>query len=493
MATEKGHTLVMKSIAILVLGSFSYPDVSTFGAICILPIALILANSLIKGDIFSFLLQIFIGCHFTYGKQIGGIYTLAGSLAIIIFVFIGRDLQRKNRIKSSLSSVQKNVLYSLLFLQIVSLTANSPYDDYKKIISILFFFSVVTIFIFGSRLNITEKDCKRFINIIFFTSVYMLLVALNQIYQLIPENPLMPTYENGLFEKNIFRSSGTLLNFEFFGEYSLGIILLLLPGTISGSFKRLGNFTHKASIATIVISCYSIILSGTRSSLLLLPIFFIVILFKYNSYIKYYKLAFISILLIIPITLIDFNSFIDLDSFSNRNENLKGISLDKVLSGEAINRGATFTYGIQKIGTKIQNGSLIIGEGYYTTRDEYKKTHFDKLEIIFPDYHNFYMSSIILWGLPGALLFIYFFASFVFKGIQASNSYKSNNIYGDLIFGYNLLFVSILINQFKIQFIRDSNYFTLLFVLLIIYSNLSRATGLYKSKKIVSHESNVVY
>jgi hypothetical protein len=42
----------------------------------------------------------------------------------------------------------------------------------------------------------------------------------------------------------------------------------------------------------------------------------------------------------------------------------------------------------------------------------------------------------------------------------------------DLLLGFNMALVLLLVNQLKIQFVRDVNYFMMILILLSLYSNL---------------------
>ncbi|AXE17026.1 hypothetical protein DR864_04395 [Runella rosea] len=491
MGRERVYLILFKSILIVLLGAVSYPEINQLGLVCIIPISIIMLSTLLKGDLFSFILQIFVGCHFTYGKQIGGVFTLSATLSLVIYILLNRKTITNN--KSSFSNSQKYIIYGLLFLQILSLLLASSFETYKKLISILFFCCLTLIVLYSSKSLISKFDIRRFYVIIFYSSLYILLVALNQNYKIISDSPLFPTYtEDAVFEKGIFRSSGTLLNFEYFGEYSLGIMMLLTPGIVSGSLKKYSKYIYYICLFSVLISFYCIILSGTRSTLFLLPFFLIYIFFIYKKYVAFMKILLGFFLLLILFSNVNIGSYINLKSFSDRNENLGAFSFDKVLNGEAINRASTFTYGLAKISKKAKGISILIGEGYYTTREEYRKTHFDESNIVFPDYHNFYMSSIVLWGVLGVILFVSLFASFLYKGVFFFKTNNAGTISSDLICGFNLFFIVFLINQFKIQFIRDSNYFMLILIFLVIYSNLISSTyTLIHLKK--RNENSLVY
>ncbi|GAB3912964.1 hypothetical protein GCM10028803_56500 [Larkinella knui] len=490
---ENSYIVFLKSILIVILGSLSFPNMNVIGALSILPIAILLLNTLMKGDPFSFVIQLFTGAHFTYGKQIGSVFLIAAGIALILWTI----LFNKRKFKNQLTSTGKKYIFLLcviLFIQVLSILFYRDFEFDKKIISILYIILITQFVIYFSGISISEIDIKRFVYCLFLTCLYSVIVSINQFSSFLPTNSLWPTYdENAIFEKEIFRNSGTFLNYEIYAEYSLSIITILLPGIVSGSIKKYNTRLHYIAIITVALSLYSIILSGTRSSLFLFPICTLIVLYRYRN--KINKTTFIAIFVAAVVGYLtpDITKILNLDSFILRNDSLENTTLDKVMTGEAINRAATFSYGLEKIQNKLKDGTLLIGEGYYTFRDEYRDIHFDKSGIEFPDYHNLYMSLIVIWGIGGAWAFISIFILSINSGIKAYKKIKNtNSIYSDLLYGFNLMFIFLMINQLKIQFIRDSNYLFLIMILLVIYISLSESI-LNFSKKIIKNEDSLVY
>ncbi|MFA6085491.1 MAG: O-antigen ligase family protein [Mucilaginibacter sp.] len=428
------------------------------------------------------MLQLLACNHFTYGSQVGGIFILGGGLSLILYFFTPK-IKDYSLPSSTLGRNIIIILISLFIIQCLCVFVGEAHFEIipKIIATYCFFFMLLLVYLF-SKISLTTYDIKRLIICIFICASYMLLVSINQKYSFIPGNALLPSYrENATFELGVFRSSGTLLNFEAYGEYSLSIIALLLPGILSGSIRKLGKGVHFAAILTILISLIAIALSGTRSSILLLPLIIVLITLNYWKKIKlYYIIAPIVSLLIF--LAINPPSFLNANIFKRKASfKIEDVSLEKILNGQETNRAVVYEYGFYKISKK----STLIGEGYYPTRNEYHAVHFDNTKFTYPDYHNLYLSLMVIWGPVGmALLLITIFYSII-KGIWVYKQSKAKfSIVTDLLFGFNLFFFFLMLNQYKIQFVRNVNYFFIILIFLALYySIINIASG--KSSMVI--------
>ena len=140
-------------------------------------------------------------------------------------------------------------------------------------------------------------------------------------------------------------------------------------------------------------------LSATRSSILLLPVLIFIILFN-SKKIKTNILLFIGFLIGLFLIVNSFFQIVDFGVFSKRSEDMdvKSLSFSKVLSGEQINRGPLFSLGMKNLN---RNGGFI-GGGYFTSPEEYHYVHFGNDQYGYADYHNLYLSIIVIWGFIGA-------------------------------------------------------------------------------------------
>lgn len=479
--------IFLKILVYLILGSFTfsaYPLPIVLAALTI--ITVIFFITLYKEDYFSFLMQLFICNHFQFGYENGGIFNLAASLALIIHLLVYKNKFQK---VSALSMASITAIVILAIIQILSLiNSDSPVN--LKIISALSFFNLFFLFYYSSKIGFNVINYLRFIQITGIFFIYMFLVSLNQKYEFY-QSPyaffpsLNPDAE---YELGIKRSGGTLGNFEFYAEYSISIIALVLPGLLSGSFNNVSKQFYYFCCLIAFTAILAIVLSGTRSSILLLPFLIITVCMFLVKRLKV-KSIIISATIMAVLFIINSNvKLIDFTVFTKRSESvdMKTLTLSKILSGEDMNRGDIFAYGIKK----INKSSVLIGEGYFTNRKEYTKVHFDQVDdMSVPDYHNLYLSAIVIWGYLGAAILVFIFVSTIIRGFKLYYILKSYNFFlVDLLLGFNILFLFFMINQFKIEFIRDTNYFLLILLLLSIYNLLIRE--LSKNIVIVNSESN---
>ncbi len=462
--------ILFKILSLIILGNFCLSQYSfLINLIGFGGIVLVFFHSLYNRDFFSFFIQLFFCNHLVYGSDNGGLYNLAALISIFV-VYLLYNENPFTRI-SSFSKTSINLLIVLAACQLLALVANDRFGTSVKVSSLLVFLLILYTVFNLSKIEIKYTDYIRFIYVLFFFTIYMLAVSVNQRMH-VADFFLFPDYTSTAeFELDLIRSGGTFLNYEAYGEYSLSLIALLLPGILSGSIKKISFTLFICSLSIILISLFAIVLSGTRSSLLLLPLAVLIILICQGRRIKFFYLAAFTSLAIGAYLLNDKYEFVDISIFVERSANmdLEHLSFKDIISGGEMNRGDVFDFAFKKIG----HSKGLIGEGYYTKEENYVIAHFDRIDFLPTDYHNLYLSSIVLWGIAGAIAFLLIFMFPIFKGFRLF--FKKRYLSGlpiDLLLGFNTLFLILMINQYKIQFIRWSNYFVLIFMFLLMYLSL---------------------
>ncbi|WP_179222995.1 O-antigen ligase family protein [Pontibacter ummariensis] len=467
---ESLYVICIKLIIVLLLGNFCLAQFPFAVNLCsFVGIVIIFFSSLKRLDFPSFLIQLFFCNHFVFGNEKGGVFNLAALLALIMYSVYD---QRFIMLKSSFSKANLSFLFLLVVCQLLSLVANQSASFDAKVSAFFIFLSLVVLILFLSKIKIENSDYVRFIEVQFFFSIYLLVVSLNQKFEFIPFNSqLIPKFTDVEFEFNVFRSSGTFLNFEAYAEYSLSMIALLLPGVFSGSFKKVSLKFYLVCVTIIVISISGIFLSVTRSSFLLLPLVLVFILYKVRKRVKVKAVVPFITAVIFFFVVNSYVQIFDISAFAERSSkmNLSSLSITDIASGSEMNRGSIFAYAFKRI---EQNGGYI-GEGYFTTVDDYKSVHFHRAIGPFADYHNLYLSSIVIWGYLGAFFLVSLFVLPLYKGFVSFSKTSKNKSYDvDLLLGFNVLFVFFLINQYKIQFVRESNYLMVVMIFLVLYCSI---------------------
>ncbi|PWU05181.1 MAG: hypothetical protein C5B52_00110 [Bacteroidetes bacterium] len=483
--TESIPLILVKLAISFILGNFClklYPvpvNVAAFAGIFIM-----LFDSLRRKDGFSFLVQVFFLNHFITGNEFGGVFNLAAVFAIVMSeVVYGK---RGAFGVSSLNNATKIFLGILLLCQFVAMIGGDKFGMSQRALGFIIFTALVTLVYFLSKVSFELEDYKRLFYLLFIFSLFILYVSFNQRLNFSGSN-FLPNYNaDADFEFDFIRSGGTFLNYEAYGEYSLSMMVLVIPGLISGSFWKEDVKLFFACVGIFAISLVGVILSGTRSSFFLLPLAVVFILFWLGRRMQPLLLLLFAAFTISAYYVNQQYQLIDLNIFEERSANmdLQHLTFGDLLSGSQMNRGDIFGYAFNKIG---QSGGLV-GEGYYTKVEAYKMTHFDSATYPIIDYHNFYLSSIVLWGFAGAIAFVAIFILTIISGISLyAKSSIVRGFHTDLLLGFNTVFIFFMINQYKIQFIRECNYMIVILTMLLIYKSLIKTVR--QEKQIAEEEA----
>lgn len=465
--------LLLTTVALILCGSFTYSTYSppVNAAALGIMVALFYYN-LHRQDLVSFFIQLFIGNFFIFGNKLGGNYNIAAFVSIVGYTAINGKIPFLR--PSALDNSIKTALIIWCVFDLLSVTGGNFFPWFTELQNFFSFCLMLYLFYFVSRIPFTENDFYKFVYAVSIFFGYEFLVAFNQKYEFYNSPfPFFPKTDEAIeFDMGIVRSGSTLNNFEAFAEFCVSLISLLIPGILSGNSLRKNKLFYYFSVFTILIAFMSIIYSGTRSSLILLP------LAVAGSCIflgKKLKAKLVILLMVGLAGVFVLNStfkFIDISGFQERSEDMDNVTVTSMLNGDAMNRGGLFPYAFKQ----VQKTTGVIGRGYFVSPYEYLASHFDKGEMNdgIADYHNLYMSSFVLWGPIGFAAMMFLFVYSIFRGWTTYWQLRKNNHFSiDLLLGFNLLFVILMINQFKIQFIRDINYFTLVMLLLVVYISLT--------------------
>lgn len=471
--------------ALILCGSFTYSkypppvNVAALGLMTSL-----FYFSLQKQDAVSFFIQLLIGNFFPWGDKWGGNYNIAAFAAITFYAAINGKISFLRH--SVLDKSIKTVLLIWCIFDLLSVTGGNAFPIAVELTNFFAFCMMLTLFYFVSKIGFTENDFYKIVFALCILLGYEFIVAFNQKYAFINSPfPFFPnTREDVEFDMGIVRSVSTLDNFEAFGEWCVSLIALLLPGILSGSFIKKNRLFYFITIVTVLLAIVCITLSGTRSSMLLLPLVLLGALVLLGKRIK----AKIVILFVVGITGLFFLNqvfkIIDFSVLSERSEgtvDFEHMTLMSILNGDQMNRGGLFPYAMKQV-----EKTNVIGRGYFVSPEEYRLAHFEKgaVDDAIADYHNLYMSSYVMWGAIGFLCMMYLFFYSLWKGWKTYWLIRRKDHFTtDLLLGFNLLFLFLMINQFKIQFIRDITYFTLIMLMLAFYIILTwhlRKTALIK-------------
>ncbi|MBS7566819.1 O-antigen ligase family protein [Mucilaginibacter sp. Bleaf8] len=460
--------ILIKTFGVCLLGTFcltAYSPVVNLAAFALIILAFL--NTLVKRDHFSLLIQLFFANHYVFGNDKGGVFNIAALIALCIYGLSGPVFKTS----SSFPRMFGGLFFVLLAFQLLSVTANMHAGLVAKFGGLMGFLGISALIYQFSKVSIQKSDFIRFIHVLFFFTAFELIVSLNQKYGFIGlQTPFLPVESGVEYELDIFRCMGTFINFEAYAEYSLSVIALLLPGILSGSFRNISKKFYYMTVGIVIMSFMAMILTVTRSSLFMLPFVMLFILMSQYKRVKLKAVLPFVLILFVGIAINSRVKIFDISSFIERSQEMKIKNLSDVTSGNEINRGGLFAYAFEK----IQRSKGLIGAGYFTNPDDYNTVHFDTPKPEIGDYHNLYLSITVFWGIPGAVAFVLIFLMSIYHGIRARRTANISPFDADLLLGFNTLFIFFLVNQYKIIFLRESNYTVVILLLLVMYRGLIR-------------------
>ncbi|RZK25895.1 MAG: O-antigen ligase domain-containing protein, partial [Flavobacterium sp.] len=348
----------------------------------------------------------------------------------------------------------------------------APFGD--KILGFTIFSGYYLVFFLIINYDFARYDLTRFFQVTICVVIFQLAVSIAQklgIFSIdLPFLPLLLTYDENIGSLSVSRVAGTFGDFELMAEYSAFIFIILTCLLLYKSVNKI--VSYKFLIATIFSLLILVLLTGTRSSLMLIGVAFGIlfithlrILFSYRLWLTI-VIAYFSFSFMVkhgdPLGLqLVFDRIAEIDLSGKGNQT----------SDEVINRDLTFQFAYDR----IEEESWIIGKGY-TTGEGYRKSLFgtqtQTAEI--RDYHSLYLSMPIFFGWIGSfILILLFFGSLFF---YANNMLRASKGSFAFYFSLGLLlsWLMLFVNEYKIQFIRYPNYFFLIWFWIAISINLSQ-------------------
>ena len=432
---------------------FSNQMTSLFGLFLIFLI--IYRNYINKNDIFGFILVIFICSHFRFGVSKGGIFN------IIIPLFILFLILEKRKIKEVKTSNKALKLYLWIFIisNFIGWYFKNPMSKTMLGYGILSFFGYIFIFTISNRLMLTKERLNTLIRLFVYISGYLFFVSLNQHIKIITlKTPL-------LVGTDIYSSFtyGTFGDSELFAEYSLLIFLFLTPFLLSSLTQNEIKVNRKIIIAGIIFSLINLLLTGSRSAFILLFVsLFILFIYKSAKKVKYFNKNYLPYAIFVFCILFFINIFLNIDYVLTRMSKLNydQLSVESIVSGKEINRAYAFSFALDR----FRSDSWYVGYGWGTNASN-RTAWFINPEVPRADYHSLYLSLPMLFGWIGAVSFILIILNTLANLIKIFRKLETSFNYLILpVFGFILLLVFFLINEYKINAMRWPQYFMIVWI-----------------------------
>jgi hypothetical protein len=362
-------------------------------------------------------------------------------LWLYLFIFLGLIIGLIN--VNSLDTYTKESQ----FTQVFRLTMN--------ILTIVFFIKILV----NYRTDITfQKKIKYIFTLsIFIHLIPIIAEKIGILNRLVAIS--YTTFEDSLIHIEVSRFSGLFFDYELIIDYCLIIIGLSLSNILQNQRKKFISFL------TILIALFIGLKSGTRSFLIILPIFFIsfyMLSLLFSIYRRKFTVFFLTLLGLVYFFVIKFSSQIII--FERLFEAKKIYSSTGNLN-EASNRnfGKSIISILENV-TPIGNGSLA-----------FNQIKGDEMVC-----HNLLMHTYARYGIPGLLLLLILFLKStvsILKNITKSKS-KIQKLEGIILAS---LLISLFIQEMKISAIRYQHSMLIyVFLFMQVYYYLYQ----FKNKKL---------
>lgn len=445
-----------------------------------------------RGDLFGFILVVYVCSHFNYADQQGGLWNLMTfGFLTLFYLFNGQrsEVFRKKDISMS-------VLMGIFILwNFVGWVLNNPLPIIPRLQGVAALLGCLLMFKLASNVIITKERFRLFLTITVFMIIYQFLVAINQRHNWVNWNsPLIGAYsEKGSLINEIsvnYHPAGTLQHFELFGEYGLLLSCLLIP-LLSSSFTQRDLQFGSNKVVVLIFFCLSFIILTSNRAAALLEVFAVTLFYVIFATRIFTALDRVGrqsrILIVLAVLLPVVGIYIGLDGlqedFASLAPSMKNLSVDNVVSGKAINRGALYSMGMER----LKSESWWFGYGYGIPRSNRwawfgvdPETH----DLGIADLHSLYLSLPELFGWFGSLAFIAMIILTWFRAFStAILQPKRKGFLQVLAIGFTVFWLVFLINEYKISILRNADYHMLFWIWLGLSNSVIKTIRLAESDK----------
>jgi hypothetical protein len=402
-------------------------------------------------------IMLFFLSFYDYSSEKGGLWNYT------FFIFIGLFVA-ENKIRIVGDKTFRTFAAIVAALVMIGIFCINPAAIGDKISYFVVFMSFILFFSIAKSILFDFSFFKLFTAIVLITSVMQFLICVNERFELTHKSlPFFPTQEMtdtdfDLREENLgtnkVRNLGSLGDFEAFGEINAMFFIFYLTFLVrqGRAARRLKLFTPIRLILVFTTLC--VLLSGTRSSVLMIAIFtFVIFLFNLKQILNW---QFFGGLAVAALTfLLSYNyvyTKLGLDTLTKRLNFLSETNVD-VTTGEGTNRKGPYDMGMHA----LASNSHIIGNGYAFGGNYRVINNSGSQSISFMDAHNLYLTIPLYLGWIGSAIFVFALIYPIFRCLK---------IKGMLAMPFAFMWISFVLNQAKIVFIRHPNYECLIFLFL---------------------------
>lgn len=467
-------SVLITSFMVLLLGHGAYttliPNIvlNVLAMLAIILLLIIIKLPGFENKLLFIVLIIYICSHFDFLNKYGGLFPLISFLIGIYYLISKKKLNPYEFNDRNLEIL----IFILLISNLFGWIFKSDASIFWKSLGIASFLGYLFIYYVSQKQLLTINAISLFVRIIVIIQFYELLVAINTYLGLVKTgtNAFFPTSSRF----GSYFTEGTLNHSELFGELAVISSLFLIPFL----FAPAKSYSMKKGFIMFGIACsvINVLLSGSRSSFILLPIgfilFYLVSSLKFGNIIKFNKsIKYLFLIVILLVGLwgpLNFGFVIQRITNPKTGINLGGDKNINIITGKGTPREMAFSYFFRR----YKGESWWIGYGWGTQEVNHKAWFGDR-SIIRADYHSLYLSIIIIYGWIGSIAYVLLFLYTLFKLIRSLNySYKYKNPFFYPILGFIFLLSFLLIDEYKTSLMRISSYHMLTWIWLGLANSL---------------------
>jgi len=469
-----GNNIQLKNIITISAISllFAHLMVNTFVPSIIINLATLLgiayfiyAKTLLRNDLFGFLMVAYFMSAFPFLNNKGGGVNLIVFTSVLFYIFIhGKSPILKSYNKSF------NLLLALFIVgSILGWVSNYVGDILNLTYSIASFFGIIFLIIIATSIQLTAHRISTFLRLNIVIIAYAIIAFLNMNLGIFKIGSfLLPS--SRVVYKAYVEMSGIIGVSPMFGEYNMIMSFLFFSFLLFNSKSIKLNKKHLVVVTILTIS--TVIASISRSVFLLLVVGMIMmVLFQFIFYPGRLKksisqfvilsIIFLSILGVIKYTGIGY-VFERLDNYEENQGGASGLSLESIQDGSAFNREYAFSLAQEKYNSKA---NWLLGYGWGLEEDN-KYAFYKDHTVLRSSAHTQLYAILFLFGWIG---FIGYYG-LLFLTIYLS--YKTlNNIHLEdysRIFAYFSLFALFFmaVNGIKADNVSFPNYFAMTMIII---------------------------
>jgi hypothetical protein len=410
-------------------------------------------------DYFLFTLYLFSLCIVGTYDKMGGII-LAPLLILVI---------RLNQSYASFFVADRFVRICLFFLVVTSIFGyflKHEGGGFEILQALVIFSGCILTFMFIQNLKFENTDFNILFKIFTFLSFLLFLVALNQKFVFIDSSLLLlgavgfPNV-SGLSYAYDGRIPSLLGQYELFSEFSLLMFILsfsIYMDKRTMEYFKFGNWP----LILIFFSFLNVLVTGTRSSFLLLFAFlFVFYLIRIKVFFSHRTLLMVLVLVLLIPVFARYGNLVGLDIIGERLTEIGKVGVSDIKTGDQLNRAIVYERGYRRLAEE----NWLIGYGFGTYKGNDFAWGLSGMDSDILDFHSLYLSIPMIYGLIGGplyLLLIVYIAFLLFKKYCS----LTDSPFKSILIGFALLFIFFLVNEMKTNSLRLYYYHFLIWILL---------------------------